>query len=145
MLTLAGTLALLFAVSFGAATLLPLQSEALLGGLLLAGYEPVSLVLVASLGNIAGSTLNWWLGTQVDRFQHRRWFPVGPAQLERARCSYARYGRYTLLGAWLPVIGDPLTLVAGVMKERFSVFLLLVSIGKLARYAVIAWSVLALR
>ena len=140
----AGSLAFLFLVSFGAATLLPLQSEAVLGGLVLAGYEPVTLVAVASAGNIAGSSLNWWLGTQLHRFSTRRWFPVRPAQLERARRLYARYGRYTLLGAWLPVVGDPLTLIAGMLGERFRVFLLLVAIGKTARYALVAWTAMQL-
>lgn len=133
----------LFVVAFGAATLLPLQSEALLAGLVLAGFEPVTLVGVASVGNVAGSSANWWLGTQVDRFQDRRWFPVSAAQLERGRQRYRRFGRAALLLAWLPVVGDPLTLVAGMLRERFPVFLALVSVGKVGRYIVVVWAAAA--
>lgn len=130
-------------VAFGAATQLPMQSEALLGGLLLAGFDPVPLVLVASLGNVAGSGLNWWLGTQVDRFQGRRWFPVSPAQPEQARQRYQRCGRAALLSAWLPIVGDSLTLVAGMLRERCSVFLAFVAVGKVGRYVLLAWTMAA--
>lgn len=123
-----------------AATLLPMQSEAALVALV--AMEPsavYSLVLVASLGNIAGSQINWWLGTQLQRWQSRRWFPVSPAQLERAQDWYQRYGRWSLLLSWLPIVGDPLTLIAGVLREPFWRFTLLVSIAKIGRYAALAY------
>ncbi len=129
----------LFLAALIAATLLPLQSEAVLVGLLLAGHSPWWLLLVASAGNVLGATINWWLGRGIDRFADRRWFPVGPKALARAQRGYARYGRWTLLLSWAPVIGDPLTLVAGVMRERLPVFLLLVTIAKVTRYAVLIW------
>ncbi|RDT04737.1 DedA family protein, partial [Burkholderia contaminans] len=95
----------LFAVSMVAATLFPLQSEAVLAGLLLAGREPVwALVFVASIGNVAGSVINWALGRGVEHFRERRWFPVKPAALARAERWYARYGRWSLLLSWAPVI-----------------------------------------
>ncbi|MND83387.1 Inner membrane protein YqaA [compost metagenome] len=129
----------LFLSAFGAATLLPLQSEAVLVGLLLAKAHPAwTLVAVATLGNVLGSLVNWWLGRYVEHFRERRWFPVKPAQLEKARAFYHRYGRWSLLLAWLPVIGDPLTLVAGVMRESFWVFLALVTLAKAGRYLVLA-------
>ena len=128
----------LFLTAFVAATLLPAQSEALLVGLLLAGYKPWLLVAVASVGNVAGSTVNWWLGREVARFADRRWFPVKPATLARAQAWYARYGKWSLLLSWMPLIGDPLTLAAGVMREPLRVFLLLVAIAKTARYALLA-------
>ncbi|NLU12102.1 MAG: DedA family protein, partial [Gammaproteobacteria bacterium] len=88
-----------------AATLLPMQSEAALVALLTLKPSAVySLVLVASLGNIIGSQINWWLGTQLQRWQTRRWFPVTPAQLERAQHWYQRYGRWSLLLSWLPIV-----------------------------------------
>lgn len=123
-----------------AATLLPMQSEAALVVLLL--QEPSAvylLVLVASLGNIIGSQINWWLGTQLQRWQTRRWFPVKPAQLKRAQHGYQRYGRWSLLLSWLPIIGDPLTLIAGVLREPFWRFTLLVSIAKVGRYTALAY------
>lgn len=123
-----------------AATLLPMQSEAALVALLAAEPNAVySLVLVASLGNIIGSQINWWLGSQLQRWQSRRWFPVSPAQLERAQDWYQRHGRWSLLLSWLPIVGDPLTLVAGVLREPFWRFTLLVSIAKSGRYAVLAY------
>ena len=122
-----------------AATLLPMQSEAALVALL--ALEPravYTLVLVASVGNILGSQINWWLGTQLQRWQTRRWFPGTPAQLQRAQLWYQRYGRWSLLLSWMPIIGDPLTLIAGVLREPFWRFTLLVSVAKTARYAVLA-------
>jgi membrane protein YqaA with SNARE-associated domain len=140
-----GVYAGLFVVAFGAATLLPLQSEALLTGLLLADYDPALLIAIASTGNVLGSTVNWGIGRQVERFRNRRWFPANEAQLERARGWYQRYGKWSLLLSWVPVIGDPLTLVAGVMRERLSTFLVLVTIAKVGRYIAVAALVLGVR
>lgn len=140
-----GVYAALFVVAFGAATLLPLQSEALLTGLLMADYAPALLVAVASVGNVLGSTVNWSLGRQVERFRHRRWFPANQAQLDRARGWYQRYGKWSLLLSWVPVVGDPLTVVAGVMREPLSTFLVLVTIAKVGRYIALAAVVLGAR
>ncbi|MBK5512386.1 MULTISPECIES: YqaA family protein [unclassified Pseudomonas] len=129
----------LFFAAFGAATLLPLQSEAVLVGLLISDrYWIWALLAVATLGNVLGSLLNWWLGRGIERFRERRWFPVSPRHLETARKHYQRYGHWSLLLSWVPVIGDPLTLVAGVMREPLGRFLLIVSLAKGARYAVLA-------
>jgi membrane protein YqaA with SNARE-associated domain len=133
----------LFLAAFGAATLLPLQSEAVLVGLLLSGkYWLWSLLAVATLGNVLGSLVNWWLGRAIERFQDRRWFPVSPKHLEKTRGHYQRYGHWSLLLSWLPVIGDPLTLVAGVMREPLGRFLLIVTLAKGARYGVLALATL---
>ncbi|HQU68047.1 MAG TPA: YqaA family protein [Albidovulum sp.] len=128
----------LFLAAFSAATLLPAQSEALVAGLLLGGYAPWLVLAVASAGNVLGSVVNWLLGRGIDRFRDRRWFPAGPAALTRAEGWYRRYGRWSLLLAWTPIIGDPLTVVAGVLREPFPVFLLLVSVAKIGRYIVLA-------
>ncbi|WP_282286878.1 YqaA family protein [Pseudomonas sp. PS02302] len=128
----------LAALAFGAATLLPLQSEAALAGLLLTErYATALLLLAATLGNVAGSTLNWWLGTHLERFRQRRWFPLAPQRLARIQAAYQRWGWWSLLLSWTPVIGDPLTLVAGVMREPLWRFLLVVTLAKAARYAVV--------
>ncbi|SAL75215.1 membrane protein-like protein [Caballeronia choica] len=133
----------LFIVALVAATIFPLQSEALLVGLLLHGGHPAwLLVAVASVGNIAGSTINWVLGRSIEQFRDRRWFPIKPAALERAERWYRRYGRWTLLLSWTPVIGDPLTMIAGVLREPLASFLLIVAIAKTARYVVVAALVL---
>ncbi len=131
----------LFMAAFLAATLLPAQSEAVLVALLLDGHSPWRLVAVASIGNVLGSTVNWWLGREIARFGDRRWFPVKPIALERARRWYARWGRWTLLLSWVPVVGDPLTLVAGMMRERLPVFLAIVTFAKTLRYVVLAVAV----
>jgi membrane protein YqaA with SNARE-associated domain len=129
----------LFAISLIAATILPAQSEAGLVALILSGqYSTLLLVAVASVGNILGSLVNWLLGIGIERFRHRRWFPVGEVALNRAQRWYRRYGKWSLLASWLPIVGDPITVVAGVMREPLPVFLLLVTIAKTARYAVLA-------
>jgi membrane protein YqaA with SNARE-associated domain len=132
----------LFSVAFGAATLLPLQSEAVLTGLLIASDHPAwMLIAVASLGNIGGSSLNFVLGRFIERFRHAAGFPVSADALRSAQDSYARYGKWSLLFSWVPVIGDPLTVVAGLMRERLSVFILFVTIAKTGRYLFLAAAV----
>lgn len=129
----------LFAVAFLAATVFPLQSEALLIALLLAGEQPaVALVAVASLGNTLGSLVNWGLGRAIARFQDRPWFPAGPAALARATSWYGRWGHWSLLLSWAPFIGDPLTVVAGVLREPLWRFTLLVALAKTGRYVTLA-------
>ncbi|CAN7513728.1 MULTISPECIES: YqaA family protein [Pseudomonas] len=133
----------LFLAAFGAASLLPLQSEAVLVGLLLSDrYWLWSLLAVATLGNVLGSLLNWWLGRGIERFRERRWFPVSPRHLQQAQIHYLRYGHWSLLLSWVPIIGDPLTLVAGVMREPLGRFLMIVTLAKAARYGVLAMATL---
>ncbi|TLX63384.1 DedA family protein [Stutzerimonas nosocomialis] len=129
----------LFLAAFAAATLLPAQSEAVLTALLLTGEFPVTaLLLVATLGNVLGSVVNWLLGRYLERFRHKRWFPVSDAQLEKAQGQYRRFGRWSLLLSWVPIVGDPLTVIAGVMREPFWRFVLLVTLAKGGRYVVLA-------
>jgi membrane protein YqaA with SNARE-associated domain len=129
----------LFLAAFGAATLLPMQSEAVLVGMLLSDqYIASTLLAVATLGNVLGSALNWIIGRSIERLRHKRWFPVSESKLEKARSSYLRYGRWSLLLSWVPIIGDPLTVVAGVMREPLWSFLLIVSLAKGVRYLVLA-------
>jgi membrane protein YqaA with SNARE-associated domain len=136
-------LAGLFAAAFVAATFIPAQSEAVLAALLLAGNHSVVLLLVvATVGNVLGSAVNWALGRGIERFRHRRWFPADTAALDRAQNWYQRYGRWSLLLSWVPFVGDPLTIMAGVLREPFWSFLVLVTIAKLARYLVLASIVL---
>jgi membrane protein YqaA with SNARE-associated domain len=83
----------LFLTAFAAATILPLQSEAALVGLLLTGHPAWLLIIVASTGNVLGSIINWLMGRAVERYRDRPWFPVKPKSLERARGWYQRFGR----------------------------------------------------
>jgi membrane protein YqaA with SNARE-associated domain len=135
-----GSLAIggLFAVSFMAATVFPAQSEAALVGLQLAGHPVVLLVAVASVGNTLGAVVNWALGRGVERFRDRRWFPVSASSLDRAAAWYGKWGRWSLLLSWAPIGGDALTVAAGVLREPFWSFLILVAIAKTGRYLVLA-------
>ena len=138
MLTHLGAYGGLFIAAFLAATILPAQSEAGLAALVLASPASVTLlVATASLGNVLGSVVNWYLGLGINRFTGKRWFPMN-AQLSRAISWYSRYGRWSLLLSWAPVIGDPLTVVAGIMREPFLRFLFIVGIAKTGRYIVVA-------
>jgi membrane protein YqaA with SNARE-associated domain len=129
----------LFLAAFGAATLLPMQSEAVLVGLLLTDrYAAWTLLAVATTGNVLGSALNWLLGRSIEHYRHKRWFPVSEDKLEQAQQAYHRFGRWSLLLSWVPIIGDPLTVVAGVMREPFWNFLLIVTLAKATRYLVLA-------
>lgn len=128
----------LFASAFLAATILPLSSEVVLLALLAAGeHSPSGLWLAATAGNVGGSAVNWALGAWALHFQDRRWFPVGKETMERAHDRFLRYGWPSLLFAWVPVVGDPLTFVAGILRVPFAWFLLLVAIGKGGRYAAV--------
>lgn len=132
-------LAGLFVVAFGAATILPFQSEIVFVALQLRGdISVVWIVLVASVGNILGSGLNYALGRYVERFRGRRWFPVTQEQLDRARVWYQKYGVWSLLVSWLPM-GDALTIIAGVMRTNVWLFFALVTIAKTLRYIAVAW------
>ena len=139
-----GTFGGLFLAAFLAATILPAQSEAGLAALILAAPSSVTLlVITASLGNILGAVVNWYLGRGLTGFAGKWWFPANAGQLARATGWYDKYGRWSLLLSWVPIIGDPLTVVAGIMREPLPRFLLIVGIAKTARYIVVA--VLALQ
>ena len=125
---------LLFASAFLAATILPFYSEVVLFSLLREGGDPTALVVVATLGNTLGAVVNWALGRYLLHFQDRRWFYFSRRQIEKAKRWYGRYGFWSLLFAWLPIGGDALTLIAGIMKVRLWLFLLLVGSGKGLRY-----------
>ena len=128
---------ILFLSALGAATILPLSSEIVFVGMLEQGFVPFLVWLVATVGNSLGAVVNWILGRYLTRFETRRWFPFKPESLHRAQAWFQKYGVWSLLFAWLPIGGDALTFIAGIMRVRFSLFLLLTAIGKGARYAVL--------
>jgi len=128
----------LFLSAFGAATILPIQSEIVFVGMQAAEFSPWMLVLVAGIGNTLGAVVNWFLGRWIERFRDRPWFPAGGKALDRAQRWYQRYGKWSLLMSWAPFIGDPLTIVAGLMREPLPVFVILVTIAKFGRYIFLA-------
>lgn len=131
--------AALFVSAFTSATLLPGSSEVALLTLLTMGHANlVALVGVATAGNVLGSLVNWALGRFFSEFRDHRWFPIGDRSFGRASDWYRRYGVWSLLLSWLPIIGDPLTVVAGALRVDLLRFLILVSIGKAARYGFVA-------
>ena len=127
----------LFAASFLAATLLPLSSEVVLGLLLMNGADPVISVAVATCGNVLGSCLNYAIGLGGNKLLLRKVLRISEDEFNKSAERYKRWGVYSLLLAWVPVIGDPITVVAGVLRTKFMFFLILVTTGKLARYIVI--------
>ena len=129
----------LFSAAFLAATILPFSSEALLLLLIHQRGDWVWPVVAASFGNILGSVVNYVLGYTGSRWLLVKWLRLDDRTIDRAERHFNRYGVYSLLFAWLPVVGDPLTVVAGLFKTRFSLFLILVSLGKVGRYLALAF------
>ena len=136
-------LAGLFAASFLAATILPLSSEVVLGYLLVHNFNVQGVVAVATAGNVLGALVNYGLGRAGSRTLLEKIFRVSPQDIDKARHRFKTHGTLSLLLAWVPVIGDPLTVVAGVLKINVWIFLALVTLGKFARYAALAWAVLS--
>ena len=136
------TLLALFAVSFLAATILPLSSEVLFGALIAEGYSLGSLLFWATLGNTLGACVNWWLGTLLrsnySRFEDYRWIRITGKEIERAGLWFNRYGKWSLLVAWAPVLGDGLTVFAGIARVPLWQLAALAGIGKFTRYFFIA-------
>ena len=97
-------------------------------------YSSFLIIGTASLGNILGSIFNWLLGFYLLKYINKKWFPFKQNQIVGASKRFNKYGTWSLLFAWIPVIGDPLTLIAGVLKVNFLLFLILVSLGKISRY-----------
>jgi membrane protein YqaA with SNARE-associated domain len=128
----------LFAISFLAATILPFSSELTLAGLITtSNYDNLLLLIFVSLGNVLGSVVNWALGFYLRNLTTKKWFPFKDKQIENSSKWFSKTGKWSLLFAWVPIIGDPLTLVAGLLRVKFIKFIFLVTIGKVSRYIVI--------
>jgi len=128
----------LFSISFLAATILPLSSELMLTGLIAtSNYDSLLLLIVASFGNVLGSVVNWILGFYSRNLTTKKWFPFKDRQIESSSKWFNKFGKWSLLFTWVPIIGDPLTLAAGLLRVKFIEFLILVSIGKVSRYFLI--------
>jgi membrane protein YqaA with SNARE-associated domain len=132
----------LFASSFLAATILPLSSEIVLSVLLLNGLNPILLVAVATIGNVLGSVVNYGLGFGGGKLFKRKLSTASEAEVNASLARFEKYGIFSLLFAWMPIIGDPLTVAAGVLRVSIPLFLLLVTLGKFGRYVVISYMIL---
>lgn len=131
----------LFVSAFLAATILPLSSEVVLSSLLLNGLSPIALVLIATIGNVLGSLTNYALGYWASLEVIKKWLRISDEEFVRAEQRFAKYGLFSLCFAWVPLIGDPLTVIAGILRIRLLWFVILVTLGKLIRYIVISYLV----
>ena len=128
----------LFVISFLAATILPFSSELTLVGLIAtSNYDDLLLLIIASFGNVLGSVVNWVLGFYSRNLTTKKWFPFKNKQIKNSSRWFSKFGKWSLLFAWVPVIGDPLTLAAGLLRVKFIEFVTLVTIGKFSRYFII--------
>ena len=129
----------LFISSFISSTILPGHSEITLTTFIfLNKYNIINLIFIASLGNILGSILNWYLGFHFVKFKEKKWFPINKRQLEKASLWFSNYGKWSLFLSWVPFLGDPLTVVAGVLRVPIITFLIIVSISKILRYVIVS-------
>jgi membrane protein YqaA with SNARE-associated domain len=132
-------LAGLFWAAFLSATILPGSSEAaLLAAMTMGSASLTALIATATIGNTLGSVVNWLLGRFVERWRDHPRFPVKPDEFARYQDWYRRWGVWSLLLAWVPIIGDPLTVMAGVMRTPLWLFILVTGAGKLVRYLAVA-------
>ena len=130
----------LFISSFLSSTILPGHSEITLTTLfLLEKYSHFLLIFFASLGNILGSIVNWFLGLYITKFVNKSWFPFKKKQLDKASLWYLKYGKWSLFFSWVPIIGDPLTIVAGIFRVPLVIFITIVSISKVLRYIFVVY------
>ncbi|WHI48689.1 YqaA family protein [Microbulbifer sp. VAAF005] len=132
----------LFVSAFLAATILPLSSEIVMTGLLLQGLSPWALIIVATTGNVAGSLLNYALGYWASLGMIKKWLRMSEEEFVKAEQRFKKYGVFSLFFSWVPIIGDPLTVMAGILRIRLVWFLLLVATGKCLRYLVVYYMVL---
>ena len=129
----------LFLAAFLAATILPLGSEVVLSAMLVTGYTPVLVILVATLANVLGALSNYAIGYWASKTVVKKWLKLSDQDIARAERQFEKYGILSLCFAWVPIIGDPITVMAGIMKIKLGWFVALVSIGKLFRYLVVAY------
>lgn len=131
----------LFLLSFLASTIIPLGSEWLLGALVLDGnHASTALILIATTGNYLGGCTTYLLGRWGSDLLIFRLLRMKPADAQRASAAYRRWGVWSLLFTWLPLVGDPLCLAAGIFGTKFTLFSILVFTGKLLRYCVVVWA-----
>ncbi len=129
----------LFITSFLASTILPLGSEALVVLLISKGFDTLSVIMVASIGNYLGACTTYYIGLRGRMDIIERFFSISKKQLEKADQLFAKYGTFLLLLTWLPLIGDAIAATGGLLKLDFKSFSIYVFIGKMARYAALAY------
>lgn len=127
----------LFAVCFSAATLIPLGSEIFVTTMVLSGYNPWIIFTVSTTGNTLGSIINYYVGKYGTDFILSRYIKVDSEKRRKMEMVYLKWGSPALFFAWVPIIGDPLTVAAGGFKLKLHIFVLWVVSGKAFRYALV--------
>ena len=137
-LNLEPSLSVLFLLSFLAATVVPIGSEWLLAVMILGGFSPTHAVVTATFGNYLGACTTYLIGIYGSDFFIKRLLRIDVSDLIKAKQLYRKYSSWSLLLSWLPVVGDPLCLLAGIFRIRFVRFSLLIFTGKFLRYTTLA-------
>ncbi len=127
----------LFFFALISATLFPLGSEALLIYDIKQGYNLYLLLLFATLGNVLGSCINYYLGLKGEEYLIEKNY-IKEEKIAKSKAFFDKYGSFALLLSWVPIIGDPITFVAGILNYNFKLFLLLVTLAKFGRYLILA-------
>ena len=126
----------IFCLSLG--TFFPFASESYLASLLISEkYNVILLLVFASLGNILGSVISWLFGYFMNYFIQKPWFPLNKYLFQKASNIFKKYGKWSLLLSWVPIIGDPIAFAAGALRYNFILFIIFISIGKFGRYFLI--------
>ena len=128
----------LFLLSFLASTIIPIGSEWLLITMVIKGMNPILSVASATTGNTLGACTTYAIGIYGSEWVSRKLLRFDELSRKRAEMFYAKFGVWSLLFSWLPIVGDPLCLAGGLLRINFGVFLLLVFVGKLLRYGLLA-------
>ena len=127
-----------FVMSVISASIIPAQGELIMFALLASGkYTDWLLLTVACAGTVLGVSINWILGRYLSKFQNEKWFPVKGTYIEKAKTLFDKHGRAALLMAGIPLIGDPITIVAGALKVNFGFYLITAGLSKCARYGLV--------
>lgn len=123
--------------AFLAASILPFSSEAVMVGLLAAGLDMWALVAWGTVGNVLGSLFNYGIGRLGKMEWIEKYLHTKPEDLDRARRFMGGRGAWMGLFSCIPVIGDVITIVLGLMRANLTIFIVSVTISKLARYVVL--------
>lgn len=132
---------ILFSSALLSATLLPIGSELLLIYDIQSGHHLGLLLLCATLGNVLGSVINYFLGLKGEAYCEKKGY-LKAQQVDKYSRFFSRYGGFALLLSWAPIIGDPITFIAGILKYPFKYFLFWVTLAKAGRYIILAYLVL---
>ena len=131
----------LFIASFLSASLLPFSSEAVMVGLLAAGLDPVLLIVYGTIGNSLGSLFNYWIGHFGRMDWIEKWLHVKPEKLKKTQKMVASYGAWMAFFSFVPIIGDVITIVLGLMRANLLITIICIVAGKLLRYILLIYGI----